>query len=63
MSTLRKYWQRHPVQLRILALLVMLVLPVYLPIVALIQFHREIVEEIVYQYRECWSLATTGKEL
>jgi hypothetical protein len=61
MSDLRKYWQRHPIQLRALAAAMLVMLPVWLPILALWTFRREIAEEFKIHYRECWSLATTGE--
>jgi hypothetical protein len=61
-STLRKYWRRHPKQLRILAAVMLVMLPVWLPILALWTFRREVAEEIMIHYRECWSLAIKGEE-
>lgn len=60
MSLLRKYWQRHPHQLRLIALLLLAFMPIYLPLAALVQYRRTIVEEFAYHYREIWKVLMKG---
>jgi hypothetical protein len=51
MSAVRPYWLRHPIQLRIVAAVVLVALPVMLPIIAAITYRREIAAEVAAQYR------------
>ncbi|KDR25991.1 hypothetical protein [Caballeronia zhejiangensis] len=59
--SIRKYWMKHPVQLRVAALLTLVLMPIWLPIVAVVQYRREIVEEIRYQYADTWRVLTKGR--
>jgi hypothetical protein len=58
--SIRKYWRRHPVQLRALALVLLIVMPAYLPIIAVVQYWRDILDEVAAQYRETWRVLIKG---
>jgi hypothetical protein len=60
--SIRKYWRRHPVQLRALALVLLIVMPAYLLIVAVVQYWREIADEIRVQYRDTWRVLVKGRD-
>ncbi|MBB5414077.1 hypothetical protein [Paraburkholderia atlantica] len=59
--SLRKYWQRHPVQLRLAALILLVLIPVTTPLFALAIHWREILEAFAEQYRDTWCALTRGE--
>ncbi|SAL02895.1 hypothetical protein AWB80_08464 [Caballeronia pedi] len=59
--TLRKYWQRHPIQLRATALFLLVFLPILLPLLAAIMADwRGIARDVAEHYRDAWRALTKG---
>lgn len=59
--SLRKYWQRHPIQTRIVAAVLLLLMPIATPLVALVLFWREILATYAEHYREAWQVLMRGE--
>ena len=62
MSNVKQYWQRHPVQLRIVALLALIFVPIWFPIAALAVYWREVAREFKIQYRDLWRALIHGRD-
>lgn len=60
MSSVRPYWLKHPIQLRIVAASILIALPVALPIILAIAYRREIIAEISNQYRQTYRALIKG---
>lgn len=58
--TVRKYWQRHQIQMRVMAVFLLLTIPVSAPIVMAVVCWREIGAFYAEQYREAWDVLTRG---
>ncbi len=60
--TVRKYWQRHPIQLRLMALVLLVFLPILFPLLAVIVADwRGIARDYAGQYRDAWHALVRGK--
>lgn len=59
--TVRKYWQRHPIQMRAVALILLVTIPVTTPLLALVLYWRVILETFADQYRDAWRALVRGQ--
>lgn len=59
--TVRKYWQLHPIQMRIVAAFLLVTIPVTLPVGALCFYWRDVLEAIADQYKQAWSALVRGE--
>lgn len=62
MNHVRPYWNRHPLQLRIVAFIALLFVPVWLPVTALLVYWQEVAQEVKAQYRVCWRAVIHGRD-
>ncbi|MBU9632048.1 hypothetical protein KTE60_22445 [Burkholderia multivorans] len=60
MSALRPYWQRHPIQLRMSAVVALVFLPLILAVIAAWCQHDEIARTLRRGYSEVWSIIRRG---
>ncbi|MFM0044098.1 hypothetical protein [Paraburkholderia sediminicola] len=58
--TVRKYWQRHSIQMRVVAFMLLVLIPVTLPVMAAAVYWREILREYADQYRDAWRVLMRG---
>lgn len=62
MSGLRKYWQRHPIQVRLMAIVFLITLPIAFPLLALVMADwRGIARDFAEQYHDAWGLLVRGR--
>lgn len=59
--SVRKYWRRHPIQLRVTAAVLLVFIPVILPIGTLVFYWSEVLEAIADQYKQAWSALVRGE--
>jgi hypothetical protein len=59
--TVRKYWQRHPMQMRVIALALLIAIPVTTPLFAVFIYWREIIATFADQYRDAWRALVRGE--
>jgi hypothetical protein len=60
--TIRKYWQRHPIQMRLMALVLLIFLPILFPMLAAVMADwRGIARDCAEQYRDAWRALTRGE--
>lgn len=58
MSNFKPYWERHPLQLRLFALAMLIASPIVLPIFMLWSYRDEIYSEVAMNYRYILRLLT-----
>lgn len=58
---MRPYWKRHPYQLRLFELMMLLTLPISLTAFLLIAWYEEILDEVRDKIRQIWRIFA-GKE-